>query len=58
MISASAVRRKGMIAGYETIPTDEEAKICTECTLPASACDKGICQRWLEEKRKLREKGK
>ena len=58
MPRASEIRKKGAVPSYETIPTSEEVRICTECTLPASECNKDICKRWQEEKRKLREKGK
>jgi hypothetical protein len=45
---------RGLPPSLETIPTSEEARICTECTLPPSFCDKGICKRWARMKRELR----
>jgi hypothetical protein len=49
---------RGLPPSLETIPTSEEARICTECTLPPSFCDKQVCKRWERMKRELREQGK
>ncbi len=37
------------------LASSAEARICTECPLPASAC-KGRCERYEREKRRLRGK--
>lgn len=64
MIQVKLVSKVGRVRGsgrglpprFETIPTSEEASICLECPLPT--CNKIRCDRYEEEKRKLREKGK
>lgn len=49
-------RGTGLHQNLCTTPTSEEASICLECPLPT--CNKIRCDRYEEEKRKLREKGK
>ncbi len=55
MIAASVIRRKYDKDIDYQVCSSEEARICTECTLPASCCDRQICERYKDEKRKLKE---
>lgn len=48
-------RKTNRSHGFGVRPSDE-ARICTDCKQPPSCCEKKVCKRWQEERKKLLEK--
>lgn len=50
------VKQDGNAEYYRPTAPSAEASICLNCTLPAKKCNPSNCQRYKEEKKKIKEK--
>lgn len=56
MLRPNLITRKANVESDFKLTSSEEAKICTECPLPAKSCNKDRCKRFEEERRRLKAK--